>query len=469
MAVNLISNTKIKGIARIPDANAPLPPGAALFADFSGYRFVMKYATGQVKRGASLKEVISFLRSSPATRIGPSGLIEYLMVDEPAIEYHPVTHECLGIRAESVSNNRIAWSQDFTQAASWTPSGVTLTANDVKSPDGNTTATKLIETAGGSAVTHTLEAIATIAAVVGSPYTFSIWAKANTGSVLQIAAQGAVATTQYVNFDLKNGKIGKTSPQILQATMQEFTNGYYRCAITITPTVAANPRFTLALTGGDSSAAAIPAYIPSTPGSVYIWGAQPERRDGASSYIPTNGAEASRAADICTTPTDYDGVSSMAGTIMVTCVHPHSNQSISEKYNALACATVLDNSVAGASLRLSYRNLSNPNVNNGRAQWATADAAGVSQSLEIYSMNPVRDSEQAAIFSFDKVTMTMKLFDGFNWYSMPVTSLPDALNRICVGRSYIGPENWFNGYIKKLIYWPQALTSQEMEDFISWQ
>ncbi|MGR7276870.1 phage head spike fiber domain-containing protein, partial [Klebsiella aerogenes] len=96
----------------------------------------------------------------------------------------------------------MAWSQDFTQAASWTPSGVTLTANDVVSPDGNTTATKLIETAGSSTVMHTLLATTTMAATAGQPYTFSIWAKANTGSVLQIAAQGAVATTQFVNFDL---------------------------------------------------------------------------------------------------------------------------------------------------------------------------------------------------------------------------------------------------------------------------
>ncbi|EPY4038892.1 phage head spike fiber domain-containing protein [Klebsiella pneumoniae] len=466
MSLNLISNSTLKGSPKLPDINAPLPSGAALFADFSGSRFVMKYATGQVKRGASAKEVISFLRSSPATRIGPSGLIEYLMADEPAIEYHPVTHECLGIRAESVSNSRIAWSQDFTQAASWTPSGVTLTANDAVSPDGNTTATKLIETAGSTASVHTLLAITTLAATSGQPYTFSIWAKANTGNVLQIAAQGAVATTQFVNFDLKNGKIGKSSPQVLQATMQEFKNGWYRCAITITPTSSVSPQFTLVLTGSDASAAALPSYIPTTPGSVYIWGAQPERRDGASSYIPTSGAEASRAADICTTPTNYDAVSSDAGTILITCVQPHSNQCISGTYNALACATVLDNSAAGESLRLSYRPLT---TTNGQAQWATADASGTSQSLEIYSMCPVRDSEQTAIFSFDKPTMTMKLFDGFNWYSRTVTQLPSALNRVCIGRSYIGPENWFNGYIKKLIYWPQSLTEQEMEEAISYQ
>lgn len=466
MSLNLISNSALKGSLKLPDINAPLPAGAALFADFAGSRFVMKYATGQVKRGASAKEVISFQRSSPATRIGPSGLIEYLMADEPAIGYHPTTHECLGVLVESLSNNWLAYSQDFTQSASWTASGVTLTDSDAVSPDGNSTATKLIETSGSSAVAHTLQAITTLAATAGQPYTFSIWAKSNTGNVLQIAAQGAVTTTQFVNFDLKNGVIGKSSPQVLQATMEQFINGWYRCSITISPASSASPQFTLALTGGDSSASAVPAYIASSPGSVWIWGAQAERRDGCSSYIPTTGGSGTRAAVICTTPTTADFVVATGGAIMLTCVQPHSIQSVSGVYNALACAAVIDNSAAGAHLRLAYRNLTN---NNGQAQWATADASGTSQSLEIYSMCPVRDSEQTAIFSFDKPALTMKLFDGFNWYSRTVTQLPSALNRVCIGRSYIGPENWFNGYIKKLIYWPSALSEAEMEEVLSYQ
>ena len=151
---------------------------------------------------------------------------------------------------------------------------------------------------------------------------------------------------------------------------------------------------------------------------------------------------------------------------MLTCVQPHSIQSVSGVYNALACAAVIDNSAAGAHLRLAYRNLTN---NNGQAQWATSDSGGTSQSLEIYSMSPIRDSQQSAIFSFDKPSLTMKLFDGFNWYSRSVTSTPDALNRVCIGRSFIGPENWFNGYIKKLIYWPSALSEAEMEEVLSYQ
>jgi hypothetical protein len=242
-------------------------------------------------------------------------------------------------------------------------------------------------------------------------------------------------------------------------------NGWYRCAITIVPTLSVSPQFTLVLTNSDSSAAALPSYIPAVPGSVWIWGAQAERRDGASSYIPTSGAEGSRAADICTTPTNADFVTTTGGTVLVTCLHPHSIQSVSGVYNALACAAVLDNSVAGAYLRLAYRQIT---YNNGQAKWATSDAAGVSQSLEIYSLSPVRDSEQSAIFSFDTPSLNLKLFDGFNWYSRSVTSLPPALNRLAIGRSYIGPENWFNGHIKKVVYWPTALSTEEMERAISY-
>lgn len=466
MATILKSNGAYKGTQRaLPSANAPLPPGASLFADFSDSRFVMQYATGQVVRSASLKDVLSFTRASTATRVGVSGLIEYLSIDEPAIDFHPITHKCLGIRTESVSNNRLAYSQSFTQAASWTATGVVLTGNDSTSPDGNVTATKLIEASDSAPAARTLEAITTLSATIKQPYTFSIWAKANTGKVLQIAAQGAVATTQFANFDLGNGKIGKSSPQVLQATMEQFANGWYRCAITITPNSATSPRFTLALINNDSSATAIPQYVPTSPGSMWVWGAQAERRDGASSYIPTSGAEAQRAADICTTPTTADFVVASGGTVLMTCVQPHSIQSISGAYNALACAAVLDNSAAGAHLRLAYRQITN---NNGQAQWATSDAAGVSQSLEIYSMSLVRDSEQSAIFSFDTPSLNLKLFDGFNWYSRSVTSLPPTLNRLAIGRSYIGPENWFNGHIKKIVYWPTALSAEEMERAISY-
>ncbi|MGD1731484.1 phage head spike fiber domain-containing protein [Klebsiella pneumoniae subsp. pneumoniae] len=465
MSAVIKSNSILKPDITGPASSAPLPEGAALFADFFGSRFVVKDAAGKITRSTNLKDVLSFNRASKATCVGQMGLVAVIDESVPAIDWNPTTHECLGIRTESASTNRIAWSKDFNKPESWMSSGVTLTANDATSPDGNTTATKLIETAGGTAVVHTLEAITTVAAVTGSPYTFSIWAKANTGSVLQIAAQGAVASPQFCNFDLKAGRVGKSSPQVIQATIQPFIDGWYRCTFTIMPQSSDAPKFTLVLTGGDNAASALPAYIAKTPGSIYLWGAQAEQRDGASSYIPTDGVEGKRAADICTTPTGANYLSAAHGTVLLTAVQPISLQSISGKYNAVACGAVLDAGVPGGHIRFSWRSLNT----NGLAQWALADVDGKSESLDIPSLALIPQAEQSVVASYDKTSMTLRAFDGSDMYTKTVTGALPQIKRLCVGRSYLGPENWFNGYIKKLIYWPQSLTEQEMEEAISYQ
>ncbi|MCS5948896.1 hypothetical protein LNP05_25265 [Klebsiella pneumoniae subsp. pneumoniae] len=99
--------------------------------------------------------------------------------------------------------------------------------------------------------------------------------------MLQLSAVGAFPEPTFVNFDLKNGRLGKTSSGsttrgLMQATIEPYRNGWYRCSITIMPYSAANPEFTLALTESDTSAGALPSYLPATPKSVFIWGGQAE-------------------------------------------------------------------------------------------------------------------------------------------------------------------------------------------------
>lgn len=477
MATIVQSNMKLKGNVKLPSVNAPLPDGANLFADFSTGRYVIKHASGNVIRSASLTDILSFTRASVATRVGATGLIEYLQSGEPAIDYDPVTLDCLGLRTELSSINRVAWSQDFTKTASWTPANISVTANDAISPDGNTTATKLIESTDSVASVRTLLCITTSDAVSASPYTFSLFAKANTAGVIQLAAQGAVAATAFANFDLKNGKIGKVSPGsatvgVLQVSMEPYRNGWYRIAITITPNAAASPKFTVALVNDDSSAGAVPSYLPTTPKSVWIWGAQPERRDGYSSYIPAAGAEATRASVMCTTPSTTQFISAQGGTILVDVVHPHSLQTLSGKYNSLACAVVLDNTAVGPHIRFAYRPPASGTAigtPEGAALGVVPDSSGTAQNLEIPSLSTVPDSEQSCIFSFDAAALTTRLFDGYNWYERSVTATPPALNRLTIGRSYLDANNYFNGFIRKVIYWPTALSKEEMEEALSYQ
>ncbi|MBK0544659.1 hypothetical protein GZ027_01180 [Klebsiella pneumoniae] len=472
MATNIQGNMKYKGrLSLLPSANAPLPEGANLFADFAGGRHVIKHASGNVLRSSILTDILSFSRDSTATRIAESGLLEYLQANEPAIDYHPMTGECLGLRVERSTWNRLEWSQDFSKIATWAASGVVLTPGATQAPDGNMTATKLIEATDTQAAVRKLVATATAEATKDYPYSFSIFAKANTASVLQLSAVGAFPEPTFVNFDLKNGRIGKTSSGsttrgLMQATIEPYRNGWYRCSITIMPNSATNPEFTLALTESDTSAGALPSYLPVTPKSVFIWGGQAELSDGASSYIPTIGAEVQRGSDICTTPTVASFVTAAAGTVLVSVVHPHSIKALTDKYGALSCAAVIDNSVAGPHVRFAYRN-TNVDGDYGAVLGVVPDESGAAQNLEIPSMPPVPDSEQACIFSFDATALTARLFDGYNWYERSLTATPPALNRLTIGRGYPGSSNYLKGYIKKIVYWPSALTESAMEEMLS--
>lgn len=472
MSLIIRSNTKIKGNVKLPSVNAPLPEGANLFSDFAGSRHIIKHASGNVIRSSKLTDILSFSRVSTATRVAESGLLEYLQANEPAIDYHPLSGECLGLRIERSTWNRLAWSQDFTKTATWAAAGVELTPGAAQAPDGNMTATKLIEATDSQAIARKLVATTTTEATKDNPFAFSIFAKAYTASVLQLSAVGAFPEPTFVNFDLKNGRLGKTSTGsttrgLLQASIEPFRNGWYRCSIVIIPHTATNPEFTLALTESDSSAEAMPQYLPATPKSVFIWGAQAEFSDGTSSYIPTSGAEVQRASDICTTPTVASFVTAEAGTVLVSVAFPHSIMSLTETYGSLSCATVIDNAAVGPHVRFAYRN-ANVDGNYGAVLGVVPDATGTAQNLEIPSMAPVPDSEQSCIFSFDSTALTSRLFDGYNWYERSLTGVPPALNRLCIGRGYLDSSNYLKGYIKKIIYWPTALSDEEMEEALSW-
>ena len=105
----------------------------------------------------------------------------------------------------------------------------------------------------------------------------------------------------------------------------------------------------------------------------------------------------------------------------------------------------------------------------GAALGVVPDSSGTAQNLEIPSMTAVSDSEQSCIFAFDGTALTTKLFDGYNWYKRSVTGVPPALNRLTIGRAYLDTNNYFNGHIKKIIYWPTALSDTDMEQILSYQ
>ncbi|MDM4570274.1 phage head spike fiber domain-containing protein [Klebsiella michiganensis] len=458
MATQIKSNKTYQGdAAALPSPQAPMPKLASLYLDFEKELYIaLGRTTGNAIRSRRLADVVTFTRASETTRVNKSGLIEYLASGEAAIEYDPITGECLGLRVAAGVTNLAANSENFS-GSTWTKSGVSTTAAKTIAPDGNVSASPFNESTDSADTVHFMQENSTPAATVGSPVTFSIFAKANTASVIQLVAQGAVTTTQFANFDLVNGLRTRSSSGILQTSMRKYKNGWYRLSITITPAGTASPQFTLALVNDVTSAASLPAYTGSGKG-VYIWGAQIENWDGVTPYIPTAGATVTRPDEVCTVRTDLDFMAADRGAVFADYNMPASLQAMSGVYNAGQAIVCLDNDSVAEYVNFMNRRISNSITNQNLT--AAAKIVGSSEiTVEVKRLGQVRNGHQAFISSF--INDDMRVFDGINKYSgAPLVST--QLNRLMIGRARTTPGAVSNTYLKRLVYYPVTLADADL-------
>lgn len=206
----------------------------------------------------SFSDIITFSRSSNATRVGPTGVLEY------------------------APHNLLQRSQEFDNAY-WTKYDATVSINAVSGPDGTVTADKFIEANGAGIFPQSYVIPVLSNATV---YTLSIYAKAAERNWIIVNLNDGLSSYR-TWFNVSSGVIG-TNAAGNTATVTSVGNGWYRCTVS---------RITSASSGANaligfqvSNADGVQAYTGDGTSGIYIWGAQLSVGPYALDYTPTTSA-----------------------------------------------------------------------------------------------------------------------------------------------------------------------------------
>ena len=249
-------------------------------------------ANYQNSAGVKTADIIAINNNSPIYiySSGFNGTIDNVSVKEvtddtdlPRIDFTDGTGSLL---LEPQRTNLVPYSEDFSQWLNSTsnldvPSNVTQT-----NPSGGSESGFININNGVSATKFIYKSISTTSSI----HTQSVFFKYHSRQWIQLLSGG---TSHYANFDIQNGVVGNVSG--CTATIEDYGSGWYRCTATLS---SAGTPINLAITVIDDDATSrIP--VSTGTGSYYVWGAQTEVGDYATSYIVSNsGSTTTRSADV---------------------------------------------------------------------------------------------------------------------------------------------------------------------------
>jgi hypothetical protein len=237
---------------------------------------------------------ITFTRASGATFFDANGVLQTAANDTPRFDHDPVTGESRGLLIEESRTNLLTHSADAANAA-WGQVRLSVTANAAASPDGTTTAEKIVENTDNNS--HRIAA-PSVSYVSGTTYTFSVFLKAAERSQAYLAMHQsntgtAFSTNPSLLVNLTTGATSGVTASVTASSVTSVGSGWWRVSISATATssLTNQPSIFMADNTGQS------AYTGDGTSGLFIWGAQLEAGAFPTSYIPTTTAAATRAAD----------------------------------------------------------------------------------------------------------------------------------------------------------------------------
>lgn len=203
----------------------------------------------------AFSDIITFSRSSNATRIGPDGKVQY------------------------APHNVLTYSAAFDNAA-WVKgaSGVVAT-NVIAAPDGTVTADKLNESASSNFQNY-IQSVTQIA----STYTFSVYVKKAENDRF-VMFSGSPQALLWIDMTTWTAF---TTTNVVSYSITPVGSGWYRCSMTYANTSASSFQTGINLVQIGSSNTV--TYAGSTSNGLYAWGAQISQGSIAGDYTPTTSA-----------------------------------------------------------------------------------------------------------------------------------------------------------------------------------
>ena len=406
--------------------------------------------------GAQLEQRSSVTAYTPTTTQPITNYIPVLETaasDVARFDHNPTTFESLGLLIEEQRTNVLTYSSEFDNAA-WTKTNATITANTVVAPDGTLTGDKLVEDTN----TGSHQLVRSISFVSGTTYSLTFYAKASERNRVNLQFPSSAFTSPLnVNFDLLNGTVISAAAGAT-ASIVNVGNGWYRCqaSATATVTITANSVIIRLIESGTTA-----SYTGDGYSGIFIWGAQLEAGAFPTSYIATTSAQVTRSAD----------AASMTGTNFSSWYNQGEGALYSSYdvigYNPAAASSFPVNVSVSDGTSSNYIALLNTNYGSNLYGYPAASVAGIAQ-YSMYGGTVVSFSINTLVQACVSYAVNNALYsvNGLAAQS-DTTCLVPIVNKLNIGVGASGSLSFINGHIRKISYYPQALTAANLQALTS--
>ena len=378
-------------------------------------------------------DIITFTRASSGGRVNASGQFEWVGTNVPRLTYDPVTLQPLGLLVEEQRTNSLTQSETFG-IAPWVADDATIGTRAVG-------ITPLFETANSNF--HRIGRTG-IPITSGQSVTLSIRVK-KLGRRYIYIRESLVDGVVLVNtgFDFDTASVGFT-PAGRTVAVTPAQDGSFIISITATST-ATNTLVGLYIGSSDVPVVSnsIPVFFGDVLQGVGLGDTQLEVGSSASSYIPTEATQVTRAADVASVNTLSPWYNPMEGTLVVEFVRSRINICGFAGFLGAANSMIALESGIGAPDLLRMR------VLDAGVSVATPNASNTSVAGVRYKM---AGSYKANAFAAS--------VNGSTPGTDSSGTVP-AVTSLRIGRALDGAQGSLNGTISSITYYPRVIDVQQ--------